>query len=210
MRKNLKKYFLTGLLLVIPLYITFYVLKLLVFGMDGLLVYLPKELNPDTYLPFHIPGLGLLITVIGIFLIGVVATNFFGRKLIQLGEWLLDKIPVLRGIYKAVKQILETFFSSEESFTQVVMVEYPRLNVYSIGFVTGTATGEFQVKTKKELINVFVPTTPNPTSGFFIAFPKEELVFLDMSVEDGFKLLMSAGMVAPPYPAPKENNEDKK
>lgn len=199
MKKGLKGYFLTGLLIVVPLYITVYVLNLLVGSMDKILLYLPVHLRPETYLPFHVPGLGLLLTVIAIFIIGLLTQNFFGRKLIKFGEFFLAKIPVLRSVYKGSKQFIDTFFikDSDEGFRTVVMLEYPRKGIYGLGFVTGKAKGELQARTEKTCVNVFIPTTPNPTSGFYLVVPEDDITILDMTVEDAFKVIMTGGMVVP-------------
>lgn len=199
MKKGLKGYFLTGLLIVVPLYITVYVLNLLVGSMDKILLYLPEHLRPETYLPFHVPGLGLLLTVIAIFIIGLLTQNFFGRKLVKFGEFFLAKIPVLRSVYKGSKQFIDTFFikDSDEGFRTVVMLEYPRKGIYGLGFVTGKAKGELQARTEKTCVNVFIPTTPNPTSGFYLVVPEDDITILDMTVEDAFKVIMTGGMVVP-------------
>lgn len=199
MKKGLKGYFLTGLLIVVPLYITFYVLRLIVGSMDKVLLYLPEHLRPATYLPYDIPGIGVLLTIIVVFIIGLLAQNFFGRKLISIGEFFMAKIPVLRAVYKGSKQFVDTFFvqDSEEGFNTVVMLEYPRKGIFGIGFVTGKAKGELQARTSDTTVNVFIPTTPNPTSGFYLIVPEEDLTPLDMTVEDAFKVIMTGGMVVP-------------
>lgn len=199
MKKGVKGYFLTGLLIVVPLYITFYVLRLIVGSMDKVLLYLPEHLRPEAYLPFHVPGIGLLLTIIIIFIIGLLAQNFFGRKLVSIGEYFMSKIPVLRAVYKGSKQFVDTFFvqDSDEGFNTVVMLEYPRKGIYGLGFVTGRAKGELQARTGETTMNVFIPTTPNPTSGFYLIVPESDLTVLDMTVEDAFKVIMTGGMVVP-------------
>lgn len=199
MKKGMKGYFLTGLLIVVPLYITFYVLRLIVGSMDKVLLYLPEHIRPEAYLPFHVPGIGLLLTVIIIFIIGLLAQNFFGRKLVSIGEYFMSKIPVLRAVYKGSKQFIDTFFvqDSDEGFNTVVMLEYPRKGIYGLGFVTGKAKGELQARTDDTTVNVFIPTTPNPTSGFYLIVPEGDLTPLDMTVEDAFKVIMTGGMVVP-------------
>ena len=198
MRKGVKRYFVTGLLVVVPLYISFYILMLVAGFVDSLIYMLPGPLNPASYLPFKIPGFGIAVTVLVTFLAGVVATNFLGKKLVEIGEAILSWIPIIRTVYKGSKQFMETFFTKEgEGFRRVVLVEFPRKGLYSVGFVTSKARGEIQTKTKEVTINVFIPTTPNPTSGFYVAVPEDQLVSLEMSVEDAFKVIMSGGMVVP-------------
>lgn len=198
MRKQIKRYFITGLLIVVPLYITGYVLFLIVRYMDALLNFLPEVIRPSTYLPFHVPGLGIIVTIIGVFLVGILATNFFGRNLVHMGEWFVGKIPLIRSVYKASKQFLETFFmQDEDGFRKVVLLEYPRKGLYGIGFVTGRTKGEVQAVTGEETINVFVPTTPNPTSGFYFAVPEKDVIPLSLTVEEAFKMIMSGGMIVP-------------
>ncbi len=212
MKKSLKSYFITGLLVVVPLYITAYVFILIVGFMDSIVKVLPQSLRPDTYLPFHIPGIGIIFTLLAIFFIGVLATNLLGRKLVEIGERILTRIPVLRAVYKATKQFMETFFAGDhDGFRKVVLVEYPRKGLYSIGFVTGRTRGEVQDKTVNDTINIFVPTTPNPTSGYYIVASEREVIPLDMSVEDAFKLIMTGGMVIPSEehtPGRKGNKKD--
>lgn len=195
-RHHIRTYFLTGLLVVVPIGLTSYILKIVIGWADKMLAFAPPRFHPDTYLPFHIPGLGLIITLLLVFLIGMVTTNFIGKKLVQLGEMLVDKIPLVRSIYLLAKQVLETIFSQDkESFKKVVLVEYPRKGLYSIGFVTGVGRGEIQEKTSAHVLNVFIPTSPNPTSGYLIMVPEEEAVPLDMDVDIAFKLILSGGMV---------------
>ncbi len=196
--KIIKRYFVTGLIIVLPLYISFYVFITIVNFMDSLILLLPKVARPDTYMPFHVPGIGLLMTVVGIFLVGMVATNFLGKKLVSFGEWLLDWIPLLRTIYKSSKQFISTFFSKDaDGFRKVVLIEFPRKGTYAVAFVTSKTRGEVQAKVDEDLINVFLPTTPNPTSGFYLAVPSDEVTALDMTVEDAFKVIMSGGVIVP-------------
>jgi uncharacterized membrane protein len=207
MRKSIKRYFITGLVLVVPLYISVYVLILIMGFMNELFDFLPPFLHPETYLLVHIPDLAkeilaflitLSITVFGIFIVGLLAANLFGRKLVGLGEAILARIPLLSAVYKASKQFLETFFLQErDGFRRVVLIEYPRKGLYSIGFVTGRTRGEVQTKTDEEAINLFIPTTPNPTSGYYIVIPEKDIIPLSMTVEDAFKVIMTGGMVVP-------------
>jgi len=193
---HLKRYFLTGLLVVVPLGITFYILKIVIGWADSMLALVPPSVHPDTYLPFHLPGLGLIFTVIAVIIIGVVTTNIIGKKLVSIGEMIVDKIPLVRSIYIAVKQLLETMFSHKtDTFKRVVLIEYPRKGLYSIGFVTGGGSDEIQRKTDRKVINLFVPTSPNLTSGYLIIVPEEDTIPLEMDVESAFKLVISGGMV---------------
>ncbi len=194
----LKKYFLTGLLVLIPISLSIYILKIVSTTADRFLGFLPSRYNPTTYLPFHIPGLGFIITVVVIFLVGLVTANFVGRKLVDAIGLLFSRIPLVRSIYTGAKEVVQTFVLDRSSqFRQVVLVEYPRKGTYCIAFVTGSPKGELASKVGGDFLNLFVPTTPNPTSGFYILVSREETVPLKISVEDAFKLIMSAGMSMP-------------
>jgi len=196
-KHHLRTYFLTGLLVVVPVGISLWFLQFVIRWTDNQLAHLPAKLHPNTYLPFPLPGLGLILTVLSVFFIGVITTNIIGKTFVQLGEKIVDKIPLVRSIYLLVKQVMETILSKDqESFKRVVLIEYPRKGLYSIAFVTGVARGEIQEKTSSKVINVFVPTTPNPTSGFLIMVPEEDAITLEMDVEMAFKLVISGGMVA--------------
>jgi uncharacterized membrane protein len=201
--KRLRGYFIAGLLVVVPLYITVYVLALIVRVMDGVFTIMPAALQPDTYLPFHIPGLGIILTIAVVFVVGVLATNYLGRRLLAMGEVVVARVPVLRIVYNATKQFMETFFAKEhEGFRKVVLVEFPRTGVYSMGFMTSRASGEIRDKTHETSVSVFVPTTPNPTTGFFIIVKESEVIALDMKVEDAFKVIMTGGMALPAVSGP--------
>lgn len=200
MKKQIKNYFITGLLATIPISVTIYILALFIGIMDKILKYLPLKYHPDTYLPFHIPGLGLIVTVALIFVIGVITQSFVGRKLVSIGEWMMSKIPLFGNIYGGIKQLVGAIFmENSKSFKQVIMIEYPRRDLWVIAFFTGVTKGEVQDKAKGNVINVFVPTTPNPTSGFYLLVPEKEVIYLDMSVEEAFKLIVSGGIVSPPH-----------
>ena len=204
LRTSLKNYFLTGLLVILPIFITVYVILSLIRAMDAILKYIPAKYLPETYLQIHIPGLGLILVVILVFVVGLLTRNFIGRKIVQLGENIVDRIPLVRVLYTGVKQLLEPLFLQKtNAFKRVALIEYPRRGVHVIGFVTGESKGEVQSKISKNMMNVFVPTTPNPTSGFYILIPEDEVVYLNMSVEDAFKLIISGGIVSPPE---KRNN----
>ncbi len=195
----MKRYLIAGLLVWVPLGVTVMVVKLLVGIMDQTLLWLPEPYQPETLLGFHVPGLGVVLSVIIVLGTGVVVANLFGRKLVEVWENILARIPLVRTIYASVKQILETVFSSGQSFRQVLLVEYPRKGLWTLAFQSGTTQGEAQIKTGQEVINVFIPTTPNPTSGFFIMVPRSDVVELDMNVDDGLKMIISAGVVVPEW-----------
>jgi len=196
--KVLKKYFFTGLLVVVPLYITAYIFTVIVRAMDNVLNFLPWFLNPRYFMPYHIPGVGVFFTITGILLVGLITQNFFGKKLVEFGEGILSKIPFLRIVYNASKQFLETFLSwHQDEYSNVVIVQYPRKGVYTLGFVTGNTRGELGEKISAPAKSVFIPTTPNPTSGFYLMVPEADLIPLDMTVEDAFKVIMTGGIVMP-------------
>lgn len=200
---TLRRYLIAGLLVWVPLVITGVVVKLLVDFMDGSLLLLPPAWRPDALLGFSIPGLGLILTFAIVLVTGMVVANLLGRKLVDFWEGVLARIPIVRSIYSAVKQVVETMFiGGGDAFRKVLLVEYPRKGLWTIGFQTGVAIGEVQEKTAREVVTVFIPTTPNPTSGFIILVPREDAIELEMSVEDALKLVMSLGVVSPrPGPA---------
>jgi uncharacterized membrane protein len=195
----MKRYLIAGLLVWVPLGVTVMVINFLVGVMDKTLLWLPEHYRPDNLLGFHVPGLGVVMSVIIVLSTGVVVANLFGRKLVQLWERMLARIPLVRTIYASVKQILETVFSSGQAFRKVLLIEYPRKGLWTLGFQSGKTRGEAQAKTGVEVINVFIPTTPNPTSGFFIMVPRSEVIELDMSVDDGLKMIISAGVMVPEW-----------
>jgi uncharacterized membrane protein len=197
---RLRAYLLTGVIVTAPISITiFLVWKFLTFLDTHVAGLLPARYNPENYLPFSLPGLGLLLMLAFLTLVGMLTAGLAGRTLVRLGERLLSRMPVVRGVYGTLKQIFETVLAQKSrSFREVVLVEYPRQGVGAIGFVTGPTRGEIQAYSGDELVNVFVPTTPNPTSGFLLFVPKSDLIHLDMSVEDGIKMVISGGIVGPP------------
>ncbi len=197
-KKALKANLLTGILVLMPLVATFWFIHLLIVWVDKTLLLLPKEYRPEAFLPFPIPGLGLILVIAVLFLTGLSARNFLGRRLVHLGDRIMSYIPFVSKIYGAVKKLVDTVFSgSGKDFKRVVLIEYPRRGIYALAFVTGVSTGEVQDKTAKRTINVFLPTTPNPTSGFYLLVPEEDVIPLEMTVEDSFKLLMSGGILSP-------------
>ena len=194
----LKRYFLTGLLALIPISLCVYVLKIAITAADRFLHFLPPRYNPDTYIPFHIPGLGVILTLIFIFIVGLITANFVGKKLLRGIELLFARIPLVRTVYTGAKEIVQTFVLDRPSqFRQVVLIQYPRKGVYCIGFVTGSPKGELAEKLAGDFLNIFIPTTPNPTSGFYVLVSREEVIPLSITIEDAFKLIMSGGMSMP-------------
>ena len=196
---RIRSWFITGILVMTPLILTIYVVWAFITFVDNLVVpMVPYYYRPSTYLPFPIPGLGLIIVFIFTTFVGILATGLFGRTLIRLWENILSRMPVVRSVYSAIKQILETVMATQsDAFRQAVLVEYPRKDIWAIGFVTGSTKGEVGENVDKKMVNVFMPTTPNPTSGFLLFFPEKDLIFLKMSVEDALKLVVSGGMVIP-------------
>ncbi len=201
---HLRRYLIAGLLVWAPLVITVLVVKFLVDLLDGTVLLLPANLRPENLLGFRIPGLGVLLTVITLLVTGMVVANLVGRKLVSLGERILARIPLVRTIYHAVKQVMETILSDGgKSFRSVVMIEYPRKGIWTLGFLTGQpGADELESRTGRPLSHIFVPTTPNPTSGFFLALPSEDVILLDMSIDDGLRLIMSGGVVSPKLKKP--------
>ncbi len=191
---NLRNYFIAGVVVLIPIGITLY-LTLFLINISSKI--LPKEINPNYYLPYDIPGLEILISLIIITLIGWISLSFLGKRLLSLFNNILKKIPILRTIYSAIVQMTETFTKSDNSNKNVVLVEYPRKGIWAVGFATKKNSTEMSTKTKKELINVFVPTTPNPTSGFLLMVPKEDIIYLDLNFEEASKFIVSAGTSNP-------------
>lgn len=194
----MKKYLITGLLIWIPLVITLWVLDLIVGMMDSTLSLLPEPLQPKTWLGFNIPGLGVLLTLVVLLLTGVLAANMIGQRLVQIGEGLLARIPVVKTIYNSVKQVSDTLFSSSgHAFRKAVLVRFPHHDAWTIAFLTGVTGGEVAFKLGAEMISVYVPTTPNPTSGYFIIVSRSHVIELDMSVDEALKYVISMGVAAP-------------
>jgi uncharacterized membrane protein len=185
-----RNYFFTGVVVLIPIGITLYVTLFIIKISTKIL---PKEINPNHYLPYDIPGLEILVAIFIITVIGGLSLSFIGKKFLNLFQNLINRIPILRTIYSGINQMTETFSKSENSQKNVVLVEYPRKGSWAVGFATKENKGEISAKTKKNLINVFVPTTPNPTSGFLLMFPKEDVIYLDISFEEASKFIVSAG-----------------
>jgi len=195
---NLRRYLIAGLLVWLPIIVTVLILKFLIDLVDRTLLLLPAAVQPEHLIGFRIPGLGLVLSGVVLFATGMVVTNLMGRSMVKLWEGLLARIPVVRAIYSASKQLTETLFSGKgKSFRKVVMVRYPHPGTWTLAFLTGDGMREANAKTGKDLVNVFVPTTPNPTSGFFLMVPREDMLELEMSVDAGIKLILSAGAVVP-------------
>jgi uncharacterized membrane protein len=187
-----------GLLVWLPLGVTVLVINFLIETFDQVLILLPSAYRPDELLGYHIPGFGLLMTAVVILVTGMIVANYLGEKLVSFWEGLLSRIPLVRSIYSAVKQVTEAFVGSEQSFQKAYLVEYPRRGTWTLAFQTSTKIGEAQVKTGlNSVVNVFVPTTPNPTSGFFLMVSQDDLVPLNMSVEQALKMIISGGVVVP-------------
>jgi uncharacterized membrane protein len=202
---NLRSYLIAGLLVWLPIVATVLILKFLIDVVDQTLLLLPAKVQPEILFGFRIPGLGFLLSGMVLLLTGMVVTNLLGRNMVKVWEGLLARIPVVRAIYSASKQLTETLFSgSGKSFRKVVLVPYPHPGLWTLAFLTGDGMPEAKRRTGRDLANIFVPTTPNPTSGFFLMVPREDMIELDMPVDVGIKLILSAGAVSPevkPEPA---------
>jgi len=191
---KLRNYFFTGVIVLIPIGFTLYLSKFLINFSTRLV---PSELNPNTYLPYSIPGIEIILTLIFITIVGGLSLSFLGKKFLQIIDDLFKRIPILRTIYSAIGQMMDSFRNQEGNKKSVVLVEYPRKGSWAVGFATKENTGEIRTKTNINLVNVFVPTTPNPTSGFLLMIPKEDLIYLDMSFEEASKFIVSAGTSIP-------------
>jgi len=209
----LRRYLIAGLLIWLPLGVTLLVFKLLVGLVEKLIDVVPAQYHPEVLLGIEIPYFNVLLALIAMFVVmvltGLIVTNLFGRKLVQIWESILGRIPVVRSIYQGVKQIVETILSSTgKSFRKVLLIEYPRKGLYTLAFQTGNSVGEVQAKTGEEVTTVFIPTTPNPTSGFIILVPTKDVIELDMNVDEALKMVISLGMVEPQWPKPPKSLEN--
>ncbi len=194
----MKKYLITGLLVLVPLVITVWVLKSLIGMMDQSLLLLPEEWHPHTLFGRDIPGFGVILTFAIVLITGLIATNFFGMQLIALWEKFLQRVPVVKSIYSSVKQVSDTLFSdSGNAFRKAVLVQFPREGAWTIAFLTGTPGGDVVNHLHGDYVSVYVPTTPNPTGGYFLMMPKADVIELDMSVDEALKYIISMGVVAP-------------
>jgi uncharacterized membrane protein len=197
LRENFQRYFLAGLLVFLPVVITLWFLGWVIGLLDGVLDVLPAGLHPNTYLPFAIPGLGALVTVTLILFLGILTRGVATRRFLAAWENIFVKIPIFRGVYTAVQKLVQTFLGQSQNSRQVVMIEYPRKGIYTVGFAMGRAWRELERKQDAQLINVFIPTTPNPTSGFYLLVPTTEISPLDMTMEEALKLITSGGLITP-------------
>lgn len=196
----MRKYFVTGLLILVPLAITLWVLNLIVSTMDQSLLLLPERWRPAAVFGFHIPGLGTILTLLVVFGTGLLTRNFIGKQVVHLWERMLTRIPIVSSIYSSVKQVSDTLFSSSgNAFRKAVLVQYPREGSWTIAFLTGVPGGDVKNHLTGDYISVYVPTTPNPTSGFFLMMPKADAIELDMTVDEALKYIVSMGVVAPEY-----------
>jgi len=186
----LRNYFITGVVVLIPIGFTLYLSKILI-GLSSKII--PQNINPNSYLPFAIPGIEILISIIVITIVGGLSLSFLGKRILKLIDNLFKRIPLLRTIYSAILQMTESFSNKDNDKKSVVLIEYPRKGVWAVGFATKENTGEMALKTNKRLINIFVPTTPNPTSGFLLMFPVEDVIYLNMTFEEASKFIVSAG-----------------
>jgi uncharacterized membrane protein len=197
-----KKYLITGLLIWIPLVITIWVLKLIVDMLDQSLLLLPEQWRPDFWLPVHIPGLGAILTIVIVLATGIFATNFFGAQLVELWHHILQRIPVVNSIYSSVKQISDTLFSSSgQAFRKALLVQWPHPGMWTIAFMTGAPGADVAQHLPADCVSVYVPTTPNPTGGYFVIVPRASVIELDMSVDQALKYIISMGVVPPVPPS---------
>ena len=197
-RKFLKVNLIAGLLFLTPIAATFFLLRLTIGWLDQVLLFIPVKYRPESFLPFPVPGLGVIVLVLVLIFSGVFVRNYLGKKLVSIWESIINYIPIVNKIYTSVKQLINTIAKgAPRDFKRVVLIEYPKENIFAMAYVTGVAVRELQEKTKRKMISVYVPTTPNPTSGFYLMVPEDETIPLDMSVEDSFKLLMSGGIITP-------------
>lgn len=196
----MRKYFVTGLLILVPLAITLWVLNLIISTMDQSLLLLPERWQPKQLIGFHIPGMGTMLTLVIILVTGLLTRNFIGKKLVYAWELLLTRIPVVNSIYSSVKQVSDTLFSSSgNAFRKAMLVPYPHQGSWTIAFLTGTPGGDVRNHLVGDYISVYVPTTPNPTSGFFLMMPRSDAIELDMTVDEALKYIVSMGVVSPEY-----------
>ncbi|WEF36013.1 DUF502 domain-containing protein [Pseudoduganella chitinolytica] len=194
----MRKYFITGLLILVPLAITLWVLNIIISTMDQSLLFVPHQWQPRTLIGFDIPGLGTILTILIVFLVGLLANNLIGNYILRLWEKLLHRIPVVSSLYGSVKQVSDTLFSSSgNAFRKAVLIPYPHANSYTIAFLTGSPGGDVKNHLVGDYVSVYVPTTPNPTSGFFLMMAREQVVELDMTVDAALKYIVSMGVVAP-------------
>ncbi|MDA9559049.1 DUF502 domain-containing protein [Alphaproteobacteria bacterium] len=208
---RIRTYFFTGLAVTAPIGITIY-LSLIFINLidDNVKNLVPIKYNPDTYLPFNIPGTGLIVAVFSLILIGFFTAGIFGRFFVKIGENIINKLPIVRSIYNALKQVFQTILgASSKAFREVVLIEYPRKGLWAIAFITSETKGEVNGKLKHKSVNIFLPTTPNPTSGFMLFVPTKDIIRLQMNIEQGMKLVISGGIITPEYKKVKKNKKTK-
>jgi uncharacterized membrane protein len=202
----MKRYFITGLLIWVPLAITVWVLYLIVSTMDQTLLLLPAAVRPERLLGYHIPGVGVILTLLIVFLTGLVTANIIGQRLVRFWESVLSRIPIVKSVYYSVKQVSDTLFSSSgEAFRKALLIQYPRPGIWTIAFMTGQPGGDVSRQLKGDYVSVYVPTTPNPTSGFFLMLPKSDVIELDISVDEALKHIISMGVVSPASRGPRKS-----
>jgi uncharacterized membrane protein len=200
MLKHFRRYMVAGILVWLPIGVTVFLLRILIGVMDRTLLLLPVQYRPESLFGFSIPGLGFLLTIVVLLVTGVLAANIVGRSMVKLWETMLDRIPIVRSIYSGAKNFAEIIFSdSSHSFKRVLLIEYPRKGLYSLAFQTSSELGEVQGRTGEDVVCSFVPTTPNPTSGFIIIVPKKDIIVLDMDVDEALKMVISLGVVVPTW-----------
>lgn len=206
---RLRAYFFAGILVTAPIGITLYLTWLIIDFVDGRVTPLiPHRYNPETYLPFGVPGLGVVVAVVFLTLVGALTAGLLGRWVVRLSDRMMQRMPVVRNVHSALKQILETVLAQQSNaFRKVVLVEYPRRGMWALGFLTGETVGEVQHLTEDDVLNVFLPTTPNPTSGFLLFVPRDEVFVLSMTVEEGIKMVVSGGIVTPPDRRPVDQQD---
>lgn len=198
MLSNLRKWMFAGLLVIVPVAITIWLIEWMLSTLDKTLLILPEAWHPDKLIGFHIPGFGLILAVISLLIVGAAASNFLGKKVVVWGDAVLHRIPVVRSIYSSVKQVSDTLFSENgNAFRKAVMIEWPRSNVWTIAFVTGKPNGELLKHLKDDFVSIYVPTTPNPTGGYFVLLKMSDCIELDMSVDEALKYIVSMGVVSP-------------
>lgn len=209
LKHKVRNIFITGFLVTLPLMITYFFIRVLFRMIDSMLGPTVNQLLSATGLHFMIPGIGFILTILIIFAVGLASTNVIGRKLFLKFEIFLNSIPLVKSIYSGAKQVIHTISTAKKAaFSRVVLVQFPRNGIYTIGFITSEAKGEVQEITKEDVINVFIPTVPNPTTGFFLMIPRNDITPLKMSIEDGIKLIISGGIVVPPYNSESERNKN--
>ena len=198
--KQLRRYFVAGLLVWIPLGVTIFIARFFIGLMDNSLFLVPVKYRPEEWLGVAIPGLGIILTLLVVLITGLLAANFVGRSMVGFWESILDRIPIVRTVYSGAKKFAEVVFSdSNQSFKKVLLIEYPRKGIYSLAFQTATNLGEVQGRTGEDVVCTFVPTTPNPTSGYIIIIPKKDVIELDMEIDEAFKMIVSLGVVIPSW-----------